>query len=47
MDIFTKLLFAIALLTLFSVLLSLLGCIGLVLRWTFRAWSGKIPAERR
>lgn len=47
MDIFTKLLFAIGVLSLFAIVLSLLGCIGLVLHWVFRVWSSSDPAERR
>jgi hypothetical protein len=40
MDVFVKLLFASSFLLLLALLLSLLGVVGLAVRWVIQVWSG-------
>lgn len=43
MEILSKLLFAIGVLSLAVILLSLFGILGLLLHWAIRMWSGEPP----
>jgi hypothetical protein len=43
MDVFVKLLWAIGVLSLFSILLAVVGILGLVVRWALRVWNGEAP----